>query len=174
MHRTKRLLALLLICALAFAFALALPAFADGDPAMPVITAQPKGINIKWRMVNPKEVTLSVEAHIPNGDEIGYRWRENIRGNVIGDTQEIAVDGSTPGMRGYYVEVYNVSNPESYVTSETVLVAVDTAILENVSLALLAIPLYPIIALFSLGGPLGLFLMGYVLSPFDWLFSLFQ
>jgi len=46
------------------------PAPRDDNPAMPVITKQPQSITVKCC----EEFTLSVEAYIPNGDEVGYRW----------------------------------------------------------------------------------------------------
>jgi len=71
MKTVKRLFILLL--SLALAFTLALPAFAEDDePAspMPVITVQPERISTGIFT----EITLRVEAEIPNGDPLGYQW----------------------------------------------------------------------------------------------------
>jgi len=115
----KKLLALLLT--LALAFTLALPAFAeDPDPAMPVITRQPKGLRVR----NGESFTLSVEATIPNGDEIGYQWYivSSSLGRDIAkeDTAELTATIYGGQDYPYYVEVYNRSNPELRVKSNTV------------------------------------------------------
>jgi len=126
MKRTKRLLAILL--ALALAFTLALPAFAeDPDPAMPVITVQPQSVHVAYFN---KGFTLFVEAYIPNGDAIGYRWvrippsgaEEKVGGNFASYTY---TEWSAPETYYFYVEVYNRNNPELSVTSETVSVSME-------------------------------------------------
>jgi len=117
MKLTKRILASLL--ALALALTLALPAFAENEPnpAIPVITVQPEG----GRVRTGQSITLSVEAHIPNGDEIGFRWYDSQRNRLV-DAQHASLDFTFPGTYTYYVEAYNVSNPEYAVTSQTVTV----------------------------------------------------
>jgi len=67
----KRLLSALLI--LAIALALAMPAFAEGEPnpAMPEITAQPVSCKVN---LGSGWWSLEVVAEIPNGDPIGYQW----------------------------------------------------------------------------------------------------
>ena len=128
MKPTKTVLALLL--SLALAFTLVLPAFAETDPPedfdpdmMPVITVQPQSIRIRVH----EAYTLSVDAYIPNGDEIGYRWR----GSGITEPRPSYAPEWTKeftksygqidaGIYEYTVEVYNLNNPEYSVTSEVV------------------------------------------------------
>jgi len=113
----KRLFATILT--LALALTLALPVFAVGEPnpAMPVITVQSEGGRVK----TGQSITLSVEAYIPNGDEIGFRWYDSKRNRLV-DAQHASLDFTFPGTYTYYVEAYNVSNPEYAVTSQTVTV----------------------------------------------------
>ena len=117
MKQCKRLLALLLT--LSLAFTLALPAFAeDPDPAMPVITVQPQSGQISLGGTYKH----SVEASIPNGDEVGYRWYRN--GEVIAHTSSEWLSTNNRTTAEYYVVVYNVAQPELSVTSETARVEV--------------------------------------------------
>ena len=116
MKPIKRLLALLLT--LALAFALALPALAQDEepnPAMPVITVQPQGGRIRLY----ESVTVSIQAHIPNGDEPGYLWHcrysDGSEESWYGGAQIEIYDAAS-----CYVEVYNKANPEYRVTSATV------------------------------------------------------
>ena len=113
----KRLFAVLLV--LTLALTLALPAFAESEPnpAMPVITVQPEG----GRVRTSQSITLSVEAHIPNGDEIGFRWYDSQRNRLV-DAQHASLDFTFPGTYTYYAEAYNISNPEYAVASQTVTV----------------------------------------------------
>jgi len=135
MKQPKKLIALLLT--LVLAFGLMLPALAEGeteaetdpvapvvtmqeeaDPAMPIITVQPQGGRIRAG----KNFSLSVEAHIPNGDEIGFRWR--VSTGRVANTQTISIMASNPETYTVYVEVYNRSNPEYVVVSQTATVNV--------------------------------------------------
>jgi len=129
MKHTKRLIALLL--GIVLTFSLALPAFAEGDPpeepdpAMPVITVQPKNVNVSYR----EKFTLSVRAYISNGDRIGYLWR-TADGETIEDTSypEFTRYSDVNWTGDYCVEVYNRDHPEYRVTSETVHVEVHKAL----------------------------------------------
>ena len=118
MKSTKRLLALLLIFALAFT--LALPVFAEDepDPAMPVITVQPQG----ERVLKEDLFLVKKKAHIPNGDEIGYQWYRNntLLDGATGDS----IIGNARETADYYVIAYNKANPELNVKSETARVVV--------------------------------------------------
>jgi len=197
MKHAKKWLALLLT--LALALTLALPAFAEDDPpeepnpAMPVITRQPEGGIIRFG----SSVPISVEAHIPNGDEIGYLWHFNYsNGNVgswCGDDAEVEMQ--------YYevavcVEVFNKASPEYRVTSETVYV--EKALIDKIAQAMepvtdflfykmpnaitnaitiiLLLPFLPFIFLF--GTLPGWMLIGYTLAPFleiiRWIINLFR
>ena len=102
MKLLKRLLVSLLV--LALALGLALPAFSVDDPAMPVITVQPQGVSTKQN----QRIVLSVEAHIPNGDEIGYQWYCGSN-TLVGQTGAcLEIKRAAPTDSGlYYVEVYN-------------------------------------------------------------------
>jgi len=113
MKLSKRLPALLLVLALAF-ISLALPAFAeDPDPAMPVITAQPQGARLTEIAIFRKAVTLSVEAYIPNGDEIGYDWYKGWDPIDKHDSSITLKDDADAGI--YYVKVYNKNDPTGHV-----------------------------------------------------------
>ena len=118
----KKLLSILLAAALVFT--LALPAFAEDepDPAMPVITRQPEDV----RKEKGVEFFLRVDARIPNGDAVGYRWMCNDGDGYveIGNSHIINETWDTVGTFSCYAEVYNRANPEYSVTSETVLVEV--------------------------------------------------
>ena len=124
MKHAKKLLALLLT--LALALTLALPAFAEDEPpeepnpAMPVITVQPQSVRVR---VN-ETFTLSVEAYIPNGDEIGYRWSGYGLGYTPKDTKELTYTFGSwyQGTYEYTVEVFNLNNPELIITSEIAVV----------------------------------------------------
>ncbi|MCL2494460.1 MAG: hypothetical protein FWE98_02235 [Oscillospiraceae bacterium] len=187
MKQTKRLLALLLT--LALALTLALPAFAETDPpeepnpAMPVITVQPEGPTDRLR-ASYEGFMLRVEATIPNGDPISYRWYQNGVDVTNDDVPFCVSQESEPGDYYYYVEVYNRANPAFSVTSETIHVEfyispVDwlRGIFENIA----EIVLFPVRWLFTrifqlsmlptaiaggllaLGGPIGLL----ILLPFS-------
>jgi len=125
MKKAKRILGILL--ALALALPLALPTFAENEPnpAMPVITVQPEGGRIRAG----QSIKFSVEAHIPNGDEIGFCWYGSPR-NPLVDAQNASIKLTFPGTYTYYVEAYNVSNPEYAVTSQTVTVEVSYNVLD--------------------------------------------
>ena len=138
MKPSTRLLALLL--SLVLAFSLALPAFAEDDlpeepnPAMPIITVQPVGLRVKA----DTEFTLSVEAYIPNGDEVGYEWRHVLPDGSTkypGSRNSARISQTLSGVRTHYytVVVYNRSNPEYRVTSETVSVKVYQTPLDVIS-----------------------------------------
>jgi len=126
MKQTKRLLALLLT--LALALTLALPAFSETDPpeepnpAMPVITGQPVDSQGGRLRTNYDGVMLRVEAAIPNGDPIGYRWYRN--GAAVDDYEYpfFTYGESEPGEYYYYAEVYNLNNLEYSVTSDIIYV----------------------------------------------------
>jgi len=72
----KHLCVLLLTLLLAFGIAPSAAAETEifdvqsNDSAMPVITRQPESLTV----LCCEEFTLSVEAYIPNGDELGYQW----------------------------------------------------------------------------------------------------
>ena len=124
MKQSKRLLALMLT--LVLAFSLALPALAEDadppeepNPAMPVITVQPVGGRARQYGIT----TLSVQAYIPNGDEIGYQWyRDNSDEFYIWeeDGKSATLSDWSDSAADYYVVVYNLNHPECSVTSETV------------------------------------------------------
>ena len=134
MKTAKTLLALALT--LALTLTLALPAFAETDPseepdpAMPVITVQPEGVRVKFG----RFVTLSVQANIPNGDEIGYQW-------YCGDTK---LDGETgasirfrainiyQGSGDYRIEVFSLTNEACSITSELARVEIDKTVYMNI------------------------------------------
>jgi len=107
MKTTKRLLVLLL--GLALAFALAMPAFAEEDePAspMPVITVQPEWISTGIST----EITLAVEAEIPNGDPLGYQWYDAFKKKPIEGavSPALCVKSDEITMFGlFYCVVYN-------------------------------------------------------------------
>jgi hypothetical protein len=133
MKFTKRMLAALLT--LALSIALALPALAEDEPnpAMPVITVQPNGGRVK------SGSTISVQAHIPNGDEIGYVWARFSDSDPVGTTEGsgATVTVRSTGKYYYRVRVYNQTNPELYVMSETVLVESHLTIFEQIAAALM-------------------------------------
>ena len=151
------------------AFTLALPAFAeDPDPAMPVITKQPQGGRIKPN----KTLTLSVQASIPNGDEIGYQWwcvHPDGKISRIDTTAETTHHNAIRGTYSYYVEVYNRANPENKVTSETVQVEVLEPTRFEYFLAFMG---------FFTGYFFGVIFPGMLLAPFyilyQWVIRLFQ
>ena len=165
MHHTKRLLALLLT--LILAFTLAMPAFAEDvppeepDPAMPVITVQPQDIGIKefFIFIFGKAVTLSVQAYIPNGDEVGCQWYidgKSIEGET-GSTLQVRDEGDT---RRYHVEVFNQTNPEDVVKSNSVRVeSAREKLRKNLTFLFYPITL-PLVALFEL-----LLLFGITIVP---------
>jgi len=124
MKLSKRLLAMLLT--LVLALTLALPAFAEDDPpeepnpAMPVITVQPVG----GSMAIGELITLRVEAYIPNGDEVGYRWYRDMPHTDEHYSAELTIQAGYVGVANYYVEVFNLAQPELKVTSEAARVEV--------------------------------------------------
>jgi len=101
------------------------PAPRDDNPAMPIITKQPQSITVKCC----EEFTLSVEAYIPNGDEVGYRWYRN--GDRIDDatgptlTVPYYYYYSSYDSSLYYCNVYNKSNSRTYVDSERAIVTME-------------------------------------------------
>jgi len=145
MKFSKRLIALLL--GVALVFGLAMPALAEGamtehseaaaNPAMPVITVQPRGLRTK----DNEAFTLRVEATIPNGDEIGYQWcqireQDGVASFHRRNAADLTITSLLKDYGGncrhsyyYYVVVYNASQPELRVTSETVFVKVDHSFL---------------------------------------------
>ena len=154
MKITKRLFAVVLTMALALS--LALPTMAvdeEPNPAIPVITVQPKGGRVR------ASGRLTVQAYIPNGDEIGYAWFCSKASGIHSRSDGMNVFA---GEHSYYVKVYNVTNPELCVTSETVLVEGYKTLLERIGeaimfpitlftfptgLSFLLLPVYPIILL---------------------------
>jgi hypothetical protein len=157
---SKRLTALLLALALALTFAL--PALAEGEseepnPAMPVITVQPQTVRVKAN----RDFTLSVKAHIPNGDEIGYWWWDDTYSrSPIGSTEKIKLNRN-PFTYSIYVEVYNAAHPEYSVTSEIACVevyrpAIEDSLINFEFLLMLFAPL--------LGYPIA-FLINYLILP---------
>jgi len=122
----KHILATLL--AIALALTLALPAMAadEPDPAMPVITVQPVGSSQRALRAT---FVISVQAHIPNGDDVGYTWYRNgertgwageNNGDNISVTLQMHVTNNTPETNSFYVVVHNLEDPERSVTSQTV------------------------------------------------------
>ena len=181
MKLSKRLLALLL----AFMLALGLCAAAvaqeepeEPNPAMPVITVQPRGGRVKLG----RSLNLRVQAHIPNGDEIGYRWFRDER--QLG-TGKASITGTANQFSAgdYRVEVCNRANPELCVTSETVRVEVYQTVFQKLRLdvfleIVLAIILAPVllpVALllmpFAMGGVVGI---NTLMAPFYWFVNLFR
>jgi len=195
MKHAKKLLALLLTIALALS--LALPAFAEEEPnpAMPVITVQPQGGSQKAFRAS---FTVSVQAHIPNDDNIGYEWYRN--GVLTRQTGASMNDGlSSPGTLEIYVVVYNRDNPEYRVTSQTVqCVLEELSFLEKVHLevnglfkptgflaeifwtiisiplALLTLPLSLIGAPLLITSPIWMGLLAPIMIPIEWIVSLFR
>jgi len=169
MQFTKRTLAVILT--LIFVFSLTLPAVIaeeppdEPNPAMPVITVQPKGASV----VSGDTLTLSVEAYIPNGDEIGYTWWctkvSTGAKNKVGSTAEITITAKT-GTYDYYVEVYNLASPEYKVTSQTARTEIDSTLRSKIA-AILFLPL----AFFIFPPFPGLSIL---LAPFFWIISLFS
>ena len=143
MKLLKRLPVSLLVIALALG--LALPALAIDDPAMPVITAQPQDVSIK----SNRRIVLSVEAHIPNGDEIGYQW---YRGSKMLDGQtgaRLEIKLAAPTDSGlYYVVVCNRGDEAFNVTSASANVKVSQTLFQQfLTWLLLFMPIGTIIAL---------------------------
>ena len=179
MSLSKRLLALFLVFVLAFS--LALPAFAEGEPeepnpAMPVITVQPQGGRIRLG----QKFTLSVQAHIPNGDEIEYIWYHSRRIIDMPSSNELVISGDYAGTNEYSievnVEVINKANPEYSVTSETARVEVyltpyDQFMMSDFGNTAMGVLLFPF-------APLAFLLWWFVLPalsyPIDWIRNLFQ
>jgi len=128
MKHSKRLFAMLILI---LALGLGPSALAEEpNPAMPVITVQPVGGQVK----TGETFTLSVEAHIPNGDEIGYRWYLNNRD--YGSRAEYIVDANREGTIKIYVEVMNKTNPTHKVKSETVIVDVQPTFSRKISMGI--------------------------------------
>jgi len=182
MKLPKRILALLL----AFMLALGLGASViaedeppgEPNPAMPVITAQPRGGRVKLG----RSLNLRVKAHIPNGDEIGYRWFRDER-QLGTDKASITGTANQFSAGDYRVEIYNRANPEYCVTSETVHVEVYQTFFQKVRLdvffeivfaILLAPVLLPVALLimpFAMGGMVGISVLIY---PYYWFINLFR
>jgi len=126
MKHMKKLLSLLLAAALGVG--LAVPAAAAlAVNETPVITVQPRDKGV----LPGEEFTLSVQAHIPNGDAAGYQWYDATwhaapyGSTMIGETgPELAITASTRYSMNnkYYCVVYNATLGRSAgsVTSETV------------------------------------------------------
>ena len=118
----KRLLALLLTLLLAmgiapFAFAQEDEPLAPDPVAMtPVITQQPQGFRVST--VHGSTMPVRVQAHIPNGDTVGYRWYRN--GELFTTHESITLSTRSPAAADYHVVVFNRDHPEYYITSETV------------------------------------------------------
>ena len=180
--KLKRPLALLLSFVLAFSAAL--PALAQEDPpeesnpAMPVITVQPRGGRVKLN----RSFSLSVQAHSPNGDEVGYRWFRNDR--PFGSSQaSVTLMANQFDTGDYHVEVYNRANPALSVTSETVRVEVYQTLFQKlrldvfleIVLAIVFAPvLFPVALLimpFAMGGMVGISVLMY---PYHWFINLFH
>ena len=173
MKLSKRPLALLL--ALALAFALAVPAFAEESlpeeltPAVPVITTQPR--NTRVIESGGASVQVGIKAHIPGGGEVRYRMY--LGDQLIQDTSLPYISSdNVSGM--YHIEAYNRVHPEYYTTSKTFRVEVS-------KLSLIEMVFGPIIAF--VGMPLLIMSpvwIGIVLSPYflvksayDWIAGLF-
>jgi len=137
MRHTKALLSLLLT--LALAFSLALPALADEpDPAMPVIAKQPQSVTVK----SGESFTLTVEAEIASGGEIGYQWYDacdDRRLPAANNPYIISSDNTFPNGASLYCVVYNKatstyeSGPHRVVSETatvTVLASPDTIVID--------------------------------------------
>jgi len=169
----KKLLAILLACVLALSFAL--PSMAMEDtlpeeliPAVPVITEQPEGL----RVCRGEAFTLRVAANVPNGDAIGYRWYRYLQ-QEVGSEQSLRLtaDENTAGY--YYVEVYNLDNPEvPAVTSNHVFVEV----LEKRSIwgSIKSFFQNALGYLFFFGYMALFFIAGLLLAPIHWIGGLFN
>ena len=75
MNHTKKLpalRALALLLALALCVGLGVPALAEEEEesATPVITKQPESVTV----TRGEKFEFTIEAEIPNGDEVGYQW----------------------------------------------------------------------------------------------------
>jgi len=88
----------------------------------PVITLQPKGMAVN----TGREFTLSVEAHIPNGDAVGYTWRQTISGGACGEGPVLTLTAQRHSGGNYYCVVYNadIGLGAGHVTSEEAYVKV--------------------------------------------------
>jgi len=101
------------------------PQPSEPNPAMPVITVRPESIRIPSTR---RSFTLSLEAYIPNGDEVGYEW-SNPSGYVYPNTTNTMTvvyglgNEKKDATFTYLVKVYNLANPE-YSVTETVTVEV--------------------------------------------------
>ena len=128
MKRFKKLLVLLL--SFIFVFGLALPVLAQEsilehseateNPAMPVITVQPQGGRVRVY----EAIRLSVQASIPNGESVSYRWYRENNDIEYFDTATLLYTEAKPGDFYFYVEVYNRNHPEYSVISEIVRIEV--------------------------------------------------
>lgn len=116
------LLALLL--ALGLAIGTALPVIAlEEDDWLPVITLQPQSCAVY--IGGTGSFTLRVEAHIPNGDALGYQWRRYDRAwwvDIEGATgPELTIEeADSKADDRYRCTVYNLTEGKSYssVTSD--------------------------------------------------------
>ena len=184
MKLLKRLPTLAL--ALVLTLGLVLPVFAEEEPAIPVITVQPKNTNIREVLIFRIPITLSVQAHIPNGDEVGYRWYKD--GSPLYTKTESTLtlkDGGDQGL--YYVEVFNKTNLNGQmVKSNEVRVAYEPTItrkiLRNVPeplvLEILLFPIelivLPFVALYELFLLLSITVGPMIFLGFEWIKGLFQ
>jgi len=129
----KKLLALLLAI-LTLAFPFALPASAEETTLpelspLPVIIRQPQNTRGTYHL----DLHLSVEAHIPNGDEMGFRW---YRDGVLSAHMWHSNANHVREAGDYYVVVYNRASPDYYAVSQTVRVDVYTPFWEYIIIAL--------------------------------------
>ena len=69
----------------------------------PVITKQPQGLGVN----SGREFTLSVEAHIPNGDKVGYQWRQLATSAIYGEGPVLTITANQHSGGNYYCVVYN-------------------------------------------------------------------
>jgi len=109
MKHIKKTLAVLL--ALILGMGLGVPAAAEEpDPSVPVITVQPVGVGV----LLGEDFTLSVQAHIPNGETVGYQWHianpfnidiKDATGPELTLKAEFTVNNTLVGT--YYCIVYN-------------------------------------------------------------------
>ena len=160
----KKLISVLL-AAILLAFSLALPASAQEsevmeNPAMPVITEQSP--NLRVRRGRHPTITMRVDAHIPSGDPIGFRWYLEDRylpgpGNR---NNTFANAGTIYDSRNYHVVVYNQNYPQYYVRT-TIRIETFTPFTDRVIrfLVLFGFPIAIPGGLVALGGPIGLLIV---------------
>jgi len=160
MKTTKRLLALLM--ALALGLSLALPALAEEDPAMPVITKDLPLIDM--RPVKIGEVftmTLEIEAEIPNGDPIRYQWYRGTGVSLLSmpipgaTTPSYTVSETGNGGRSpyFYCVVYNTSDETLCVSSHGLSIPFEPPLRERI-LRSLMLAIEKILRFFNIDVPL--------------------